>query len=253
MSHETGKRDTKSSENMMNRKSRMFHLDRDLPIETWNPVIGCKHSCYKDRCWASLLAQRMSHLKRYREGFQTPKLVNEELTRVFSPNTVVFVTSMGDLWGQFIPDPWIEKVLSATRNSPQTIFFFETKNPARYVDFLSFLPKRAILSSTIETNRDYMLSKAPPVEERFKAMDSLPWPSKHISVEPIADFDLEIMVEWVKRIAPIIVSVGYDNYGNSLIEPSLAKTMLLVQDLRNFTKVELKTIREAWNSVGRRT
>jgi len=231
----------------MNRRSRMFHLDRDLPIETWNPVIGCKHGCYKDRCWASLLARKMSHLERYSEGFQTPKLIKEELTRSFPRDMVVFVTSMGDLWGRFVPDSWIEQVLLATRNSPGTIFFFETKNPARYMSFLSLLPKKAILSSTIETNRTYVLSKAPPVEERFKAMESLPWPSKHVSVEPIVDFDLEIMVEWMRRVKPIIVSVGYDNYGNRLTEPALDKTLQFIQELRSFTNVELKTIRNAWN------
>jgi len=224
----------------------MFHLDRDLPIETWNPVVGCKHGCYGNGCWASLLARRMSHLERYREGFQSPKLVREELTRRFPRNSIVFVTSMGDLWGVWVPDEWIEKVLLATRNSPDTTFFFETKNPARYRDFLDLLPETAILSSTIETNRGYMLSAAPSVEERARAMESLPWPRKHISLEPIVDFDEDILLSWLERIRPIIVSVGYDNYGNGLPEPPLEKTLRLIQDLRSFTRVELKTMREAW-------
>ncbi|MEM2921964.1 MAG: DUF5131 family protein [Candidatus Bathyarchaeia archaeon] len=231
----------------MSRKSRMFHLDRDYPIATWNPVVGCKHSCYRNGCWASILARKMSHVKRYRNGFHSPKLVREELNKRFQKDTIVFVTSMGDLWGEFIPSSWIQEVLFATRRSPDAIFFFETKNPARYREFLDIMPERAILSSTIETNRDYALSKAPPVAQRAEAMKSLPWPRKHISIEPIVDFDSEIFLSWIHDIRPIVVSIGYDNYGNKLIEPPLEKTLSFIQNLEKLTKVELKTIREAWD------
>ncbi len=231
----------------MTRKSRMFHLDTDYPIETWNPIVGCKHHCYSDGCWAARIALRLKenpYVKRYRDGFDHPKLIEQELKKVWKPNVVVFVVSMGDMWAAYIKDEWIDQVLKACRNSPGTIFFFETKNPMRYYDWLELIPENVILSSTIETNRDYNLSEAPEVKERYLAMKQLQWQSKHVSIEPIVDFDLKVVVRWFRDIEPIIVSVGYDNYGCGLPEPSLSKTMKLIGELKKFTKVERKQLRE---------
>ena len=143
--------------------------------------------------------------------------------------------------GEFVPDLWIEKVLLATRNSPGTTFFFETKNPGRYTQFLDLIPEKAILSSTIETNRDYKVSLAPPVEERYRAMAALEWPRKHISVEPVMDFDQDIFLEWLKEIGPEIVSVGYDNYKCRLpAEPERSKVYDFIEELKEFAKIERK-------------
>jgi hypothetical protein len=65
-----------------------------------------------------------------------------------------------------------------------------------------------------------------------------------VSVEPIMDFDLEILVQWISDIKPILVHVGYDNYNNNLPEPSLSKTMQLIDILRKFTIVKILTLRE---------
>ncbi len=225
----------------------MFHLDTDYPIETWNPIVGCKHHCYGDGCWAARIALRLKdnpYVKRYRDGFDHPKLIAKELRKTWKPNTVVFVVSMGDMWGRWIEDRWIKRVLEACQNSPRTIFFFETKNPRRYYDWLELIPENAILSSTIEANSDYNLSEAPEVKERYAAMKQLEWGRKHISIEPIVDFDLEVFLRWIKDIKPVIVSVGYDNYGCNLPEPSLSKTMKLIEELKKFTKVEKKQLRE---------
>lgn len=45
---------------------------------------------------------------------------------------VVFVGSMTDLFGEWVPDEWIEKVFTACDNAPQHIYLFLTKNPLRY-------------------------------------------------------------------------------------------------------------------------
>jgi hypothetical protein len=48
----------------------------------------------------------------------------------------------------------------------------------------------------------------------------------------------------MRKIAPLMVSVGYDNHNCNLPEPSLSKTMGLVTELEKFTRVEKKTLRE---------
>lgn len=44
----------------------------------------------------------------------------------------IFVCSMADLFGEWVPDEWIEAVFAACRKAPQHDYLFLTKNPARY-------------------------------------------------------------------------------------------------------------------------
>jgi len=76
-------------------------------------------------------------------------------------------------------------------------------------------------------------------------MHVLPWKSKAVAIEPIIDFDLEIFVKMVRDIDPEVVWVGYDNWHCGLPEPSLKKTLALIEELEKFTCVVKKTIREA--------
>lgn len=54
---------------------------------------------------------------------------------------IIFVGSMTDLFGDWVPDEWIEKVFTACDNAPQHIYLFLTKNPMRYDE----LAKKGIL------------------------------------------------------------------------------------------------------------
>ena len=57
------------------------------------------------------------------------------------PQTV-FVCSMADLFGRWVPTSWIVEVLDACRRAPQHRYLFLTKNPARYLelDHMALLP-----------------------------------------------------------------------------------------------------------------
>ncbi|MDW8022109.1 MAG: hypothetical protein RMI78_05735, partial [Nitrososphaerota archaeon] len=75
--------------------------------------------------------------------------------------------------------------------------------------------------------------------------------------EPILDFDLSELVHAIRRIKPIFVYVGYDNYGHRLPEPTLEKTKQLVEEISKFTDARFKTLRKAWyesssNDIGDR-
>lgn len=44
----------------------------------------------------------------------------------------VFVVSMGDLFGDWVPENWIEAVFNSCKEAPQHTYLFLTKNPDRY-------------------------------------------------------------------------------------------------------------------------
>ena len=218
-------------------KNRMFNFI----MKTWNPVVGCRHDCCY--CWARKLAEtKLKKIERYKNGF-TPKLIDKELSKRFK-NEIVFVSDMGDLWGEWVPKEWILAVLDATKRSSKTNFFFLTKNPDRYLELLNLIPTNAILGATIETNRNTSTySKAPLPEDRVKAMQELRYRCSNnimVSVEPIMDFDLFNFLDSIKRIQPNFVVIGKDNYRNNLIEPDLEKILSFVHELEDFTKVILK-------------
>ena len=51
----------------------------------------------------------------------------------------IFVTSMGDLFGDWVPDKWITDVFTAANAAPQHRYLFLTKNGSRY-EQLNLLP-----------------------------------------------------------------------------------------------------------------
>jgi protein gp37 len=230
-------------------------MERMFPqiTKTWNPVKGCLHQCYYPRgCWAYQLATgKLKSSDRYKDGF-TPRLIEEELSRNFGKNQFIFVADMGDLFGNWVPAEWVVKIVEAIKRAdPSNRFLFLTKNPKRYRMFTHVFPPNVVLGATIETNRNLRslgITSAPDPIERYDWMRVLAWKSKAVAIEPIIDFDLEIFVKMVRDIDPEVVWVGYDNWHCRLPEPSLKKTLALIEELEKFTCVVKKTLREAANN-----
>ena len=75
-------------------------------------------------------------------------------------------------------------------------------------------------------------------------------PLKMVTIEPVIDFDLEVMLEWITDINPCMVWLGYDSKKCHLPEPELEKVRELHWELSKAGfVVMLKTIREARNSA----
>ncbi len=136
---------------------------------TWNPVTGCLHGC--DYCYARRIAERFGGCVVHKatdtdivevDGktvFTSTKMleINEPMLKAdgriapypigFKPtfhryrleepkrktkHINIFVSSMGDLFGDWIPDEWIEDVYMACQRACQHTYMFLTKNPKRY-------------------------------------------------------------------------------------------------------------------------
>ncbi len=214
--------------------------------DTWNPITGCLHGC--TYCWARGYARRLAAMgvEPYRTHLFEPAFAEWRLRQRIRDGRTIFVSDMGDMWGDWVPRGWIERVLEAVRSKPRARFFFLTKNPKRYLEFEDRFSDNVVLGATIESNRDYGLTRAPTPRERYEAMVNLDWEVKVVVIEPILDFDEEF-IDWIFDISPIMVYVGYDNYGNNLPEPKMAKTKILLEALNETTDLRVKTIRKAWH------
>ena len=226
--------------------TRMFKFVK----KTWNPCVGCEFYC--KYCWAWRMARRQKceWCRLFR-----PHLHEERLNPKLLPKSgTVFVCDMGDIACQHVLDvKAVLQFIESFQRGHETVFFFETKQPWFYITIFQRLtnldPKKTILSATIETNREQITSQvslAPPPIQRYGGMEELDWPRKHVSVEPVMDFDPDVMFKWITDIEPELVSIGYDNYNNRLPEPPLQKVLKLIEDLENSgIRVERKTLREA--------
>ncbi len=177
---------------------------------TWNPVTGCFHGC--EYCYARRIATRfqpfdMPHStidgvlkgindlaapiitecrdgkKRvcaYPYGFEPTfhRYRLGEPKKIKKPQNI-FVCSMADLFGDWVPDEWIEEVFKACEEAPQHKYLFLTKNPQKYGELARAgkLPQRENMwyGSTI----DSMSTKIYP----GRLLDNT-----FVSIEPLTEY-----------------------------------------------------------------
>jgi hypothetical protein len=169
----------------------------------------------------------------------------------------IMVCSCNDLFQEGTPDEIVLKVLAACRAYPENTYLFQTKNPKRLQSFMEYYPPNAIFGTTIESNKDSIVSeysKAPPILERMSAMMDLrvsiaknppenaeSW-KLMLSIEPVMDFDVDELSKIVKLIKPSYVSIGANSSLNkiTLPEPSESKILNLHYAINPITNVRLK-------------
>jgi DNA repair photolyase len=195
--------------------SRMFTVD-GRPMKTWNVFVGCRFDCTYCNARKTALT-RLRGSERYKGGFKPHLVEKKELKRRFRPGDFVFVAYMGDI--SFAPWEVVRDILRIISSQPDVRFLFCTKNPAVYMDWELRFPDNLYLGATIESNFDHGLSKAPAPARRYEAMRTLQHPRKFVSIEPLMNFHLRTLVDWMKEIRPDIIEVGPDNYHNNLPEP----------------------------------
>jgi len=235
--------------------TRMYKENR----KTINWFVGCKHDCVY--CRPSFQRQMMRQKKRCLKCYNYEPHAHLERLLKRPPKTVgdefIFFPSSGD--PAFASLFELDTALQYARRYKNTKFLIQSKNPSCFINIA--FPDNVILATTIETNqRDFdtpskyksysEISKALSPYARFVDMLIVQHKHKMVTIEPILDFDLRIMIRWIKLINPEIVYVGYDNHNCKLPEPSLLKTKKLISELRVLgIEVRIKTLRRAWYEV----
>jgi hypothetical protein len=135
----------------------------------------------------------------------------DRLDRIPSSKTV-FVCGNGDI--SFCEPEYTKRIITKVAKHPAKTFYFQSKRPEYFAPFLPDFPKNVILVTTMETNRDdgyKAISKAPVPSKRYEQFRSLNYPRKVVTIEPIADFDLEIFASWMNELQPEYVWLGFNS------------------------------------------
>ncbi len=154
---------------------------------TWNPVTGCKHGC--PYCYARKIAERFKGSKAWPQGFEpmfhpdrldAPRHVGRQYYNPMPKGSTVFVCSMADLFGGWVPGEWITRVMDAAARVPRHAYIFFTKNPSRYL-FIpgSYVEQKNFWFGTTATGGDR------PSLERIDSLKRLPEGNTFISFEPL--------------------------------------------------------------------
>jgi len=181
-------------------KSRIEWCDH-----SWNPITGCNHSC--EYCYAKGITRRFSGDVRLNmsddrcrqedgiyvldEPFATDRgIINYPFD--FAPTlhnykfdwpgkikngANIFVGSMTDLFGDWVPDEIINRVFEACEKYPQHNYIFLTKNPKRYLE----LEEKGFLRTG---DNFWYGSSTPTPETKFFYYNKL---KTFISIEPLLE------------------------------------------------------------------
>ena len=153
---------------------------------TWNPVTGCEHGC--KFCYAREIAnsQRMADVYpfQFAPAFHEYRLEAPKLTPCKQSDDPtegrVFVCSMADLFGKWVPDKWISDVFNACAETPCWEYLFLTKWPKRY-SMLATLPKAWFGASIIKQG------DVERVTRDMTAFDVHPGITRWVSLEPMLE------------------------------------------------------------------
>jgi len=219
-------------------------------VKTWNPYVGCRFNCVY--CVPSFQRQAKRRKKWCEMCYHyEPHFHPERLNRV--PNTkTIFACAYGDI--AFARLEWLGKIVEVIKRHEDKTFYLQTKRPVVFEELAEYygIPDNVKLGITLETNLSefntpseykhyYEISKAPEPEMRVSTKAKIDF----VTVEPILDFD-DWLPRYIRSLSPEFVYIGYDNHNCKLPEPTQDKTMKLIEELRKFTEVRLKTIRPAW-------
>jgi protein gp37 len=162
---------------------------------TWNPVTGCwgpgGTGRTPKRCWycyAEKMVWRFyrHHIEKvdpvlspavnpFEPWFHSERL--DQPSKIKKPSRI-FVCSMGDLFGDWVPEEWIKAVLNRTQRADYShhTYIFLTKNPRRYAAFGPW-PSNCWLGVTVTDQAD--------VDERVPLLLQAQARVRFVSVEPM--------------------------------------------------------------------
>ncbi len=168
-------------------------LKRTTGIEwshhTWNPMRGCEEvSPGCDHCYARVFAERWRGIEGhpYQQGFD-PMLAPWKLSDPYKWRDQiggrVFVNSMSDAFGRFVPDDYVAAIFAVMAALPGLTFTVLTKRAARLPKWFSWVAARpgGVAVALAEAARKYEV-RAELLRAIEARVGSLPWPLPNVEL-----------------------------------------------------------------------
>jgi len=192
----------------------------------------CQHHCVY--CYVD--SPRWGRPKRYQGEI---RLIDGEFNVDYGTGRTIFLEHMNDIFGPDVRDDMVHSIITHARKYPGNTYVFQSKNPRRFLNPDFLWPDGSIFGTTIESNRGYdTVSDAPDPSERFNAIRDLKG-RKFITIEPVLDFDVEVLAAWIGAVKPEFLNLGADSKAHDLPEPTVEKIEALVVELEKYG-VELR-------------
>jgi protein gp37 len=209
------------------------------PGYTWNPMAGCLHDCRWEmpdgqmaECYAKDVAEGLARAA-YPMGFAHhyfhPDRLDDPL-RMKIPSGI-FLDSMGDLMGGWVPSDDIEKVISICAQARQHVFLLLTKNAPRLRGFL--FPNNMWVG--VSSSPDWMMGSR--IKHPARMLDSILRALKRVrsgrwrwvSFEPLS-FDASPVVRAWPNLLDWAV-IGAASNGRTKYPPDEGHLRALVEDI----------------------
>jgi protein gp37 len=161
---------------------------------TWNPASGCLHDkmgVCNIPCYARARAKNPFYRKAFPNGFK-PTFYPERLrdpVKAKKPRNI-FVCSMGDLFGNYIPERWLDETFKAIESAPHHTYCLLTKNPERMKDWANY-QKNIWWGTTVTGAND---------TDRIRQLQEINSDNRFISFEPLLADPGEIDLTGIKGI-----------------------------------------------------
>jgi len=198
--------------------SNMYEMTSGKEGVTVNPLAGaCEHEC--PYCYVmEMKAKFRAHREKYTGDIRLHPNGLKDMVRKIKPNDGrnVFVCSCHDLFSEGVPIEHIKTILAQLVQYPDNRYWFQSKNPFRFMQFKDKYPPHSIFCTTIETNEyeNGYPSKAPSPFARYENLvkvSNMGFKPVAVTIEPIMDSNIQRLVDWMIALDPEIIHIGADS------------------------------------------
>jgi protein gp37 len=201
---------------------------------TWNPIAGCFHACAWTmpdgtiaNCYAEDIAERIAGAA-YPHGFEHHYWKQWTLKEPLDQKkpSKIFVGSMADVFGHWVPEEQIEQIFDICSQARQHTFQFLTKNPRRVKKFIGFIPANCWIGAS--TPPDFIWNKPLAKEQRVRWLYAVlatlsdlhelgikTW----LSAEPLT-IDVQLYLNNMKTVPIDWMVIGAASNGSKYYPPS---------------------------------
>ncbi len=210
-----------------------------LPGYTWNPTGGCFHGCTWrmpdgsiTECYAKTIAERFTsgYPKGFEHHYWRPHALEAPL-KLKQP-AGIFVGSMADLFGHWVPEEQIRQVLDVMTDASQHIFQTLSKFPIRLPSFNPFpdnvwvgvsLPAGHLMSQT---------GGARALKAYLRHLRNIDATVRFMSIEPLWFDVAPVFAEWLATEGELPFEwaiIGAASNGRRVFQPEEAWTGRLIE------------------------